>query len=170
MTVWFKRFALLPQALIAVTLVACGEATSSGDVSTTVPVSELIEGEWSVTKYEFTYDIAPDNPIDIADSSEIDATIGDGKYSIVCFPACLGVIKKESGTYTVDEARRSIRFTVTQSEVTPEGERLPSPSTGEWRATYRFPSRNRVHLDARVQTLYQGTFVQADVIIEAERD
>lgn len=111
MTVWLKRFALLPSAIVALTLGACSGAMSSPNASTKVPASELIEGDWAVTKFQTTYDLYPDNPIDIAASSDITFSFTDGSYGYVCFPACLGLIRAAVGTYVVDETRKTIRFT-----------------------------------------------------------
>ena len=154
---------------VALALVAC-EQMNPADPTDEVPASELIEGEWVVTKYRITYDAVPDNPIELTDSSDIDFTFKAGSYGYVCFPACLGIIKAGSGTYTVDEARKTFRFNETHLETAPEYTHLASQLSGEWRATYQFPSRDRVRLDARIQALSQGVFVQASLVIEAERD
>ena len=155
---------------IALTLGACSGAVKPDDTTDEVSASELIEGEWMVTKYQLTYDAAPDNPIDVTDSSDISYSFENGSYGYVCFPACLGITKAGSGTYTVDERRGTIRFTETHAELVPEFAHLARQLPAESRATYRFSSRNRLRLDQRIETISDGMFVQADVVIEAERD
>lgn len=165
MRTWFKGIALVA---VVLALVAC--EMEPADPTDEVSASELIQGSWTVTKYQITYDSLPDNPITVSDSSDITFSIRESSFRYVCFPACLGIVKAAAGTYTMNETRKSINLTETDVELTPQYAYLASQLTGEWRATYRFPSRDRLRLDARTQVLSQGVFVQASTIIEADRD
>ena len=154
--------------LVILTIGACSAAVKSNGAPE-VPASELIEGDWTVTKYRIIYDAAPDNPIDVTDSSDIFYFFEDGAYGYACFPACLGITKVGLGTYVIDESRKTIRFTETQTALTPEFAHLARQLPAEARATYQFPSRDRLHLDQRMETLSPEGLVQARVIVEADR-
>ncbi|MDE0227326.1 MAG: hypothetical protein OXJ62_00545 [Spirochaetaceae bacterium] len=154
---------------VAAALVACSAATP--DVSNGQSAEELFQGDWIVTKYTITFDSAPNNPISVTDSSDVNFSIADGKYVTWCFPACLGITRSSEGTYYIDEDRKTIRMITTDVDLEAEYEIYRSQYIGsEGRAEYRFPSRDRLRLEIREQVLTQGVFIQATVIIEAKRD
>ena len=153
----------------AAVLAACPETMP--DISNGQSAEELFQGDWVVTKYVITYDLAPEDPINVTDSSDVNLSIADGVYVYWCFPACLGIVRGYEGTYHIDEDRKTIRTITTDVDLEAEYEFYRDRLIGaEERYEYSFPSRDRLRLESRIQALTEGTFVQATAVIEAKRD
>ncbi len=136
------------------------------------PNGSAIEGTWLVDEYLVTYSTIPGVVIDLAELSNITLTIGNGRYSEVCSPPCLAIVNRSEGTYTLDEARGRITFTVTTADLVSTFDHLEDAATGEQGVgKYSFPSSNRLRIEMSGVTYNADTrqFIRTDSIVTATR-
>ena len=154
----------------AALLAACSSATAKGPGLPAENHAELIQGNWIFTSYVVTYSLAPDNPIDVTDYSEITVGINPDTYHYVCFPACLTTVRQEWGSYTIDQAQGTIRQVTTDVDLEPEYEYLRSQAIGEevlYR--YNFESRDVLVLRGKLLVRSGSTLVSADLVARMRR-
>ena len=162
--------------LVIATIAILGACSSgpgaSPGLTPSKPVSELIVGTWEIEKYQITYDLYPDTPIDVAEYSEITYRYkDDGTYSYECFPACFTALLSGEGRYTINEQRKSIRVTVTYVNLTPQFEHLRGQIMANPDAvgTYTFLNDNRYQITSRQLGLVDGQWLTASLVEIANR-